>query len=616
MFLCLQVMINNMQFRRGLYIEYDKIIRSIFRSESEVNQKWSRRRGVDKSMNGAEYIVKFLEKKGVDLVFGYPGGVVLFLYDVLGRSSIKHILTRHEQGAIHGADGYARVTGRTGVCLATSGPGATNLVTGIANAHLDSVPILVITGQVGVDSIGRDSFQEADIVGITMPITKHNYLVKELDRLPGVLEEAWNVAREGRPGPVLIDIPKNIFTGTADFPEAVCNLPNRKIPLKNGLTRQLERIAKVLKEAQRPLIFAGGGVISSGAEEALAEFRGYSEIPVVTSLMGKGAIPEEPGGSLGMVGMHGRPAANLALSQCDVLLALGARFSDRVTGNPQNFLPETCIIHVDIDPAELSKNVHADFPVVSDVQTFLKLLLQRLKEENSKPTIQPWLTQINSWEKEFTLSYQQGSLLKPQEIIKEVARQAVNEPIVVTDVGQHQMFTAQYYPVKGKRNFVTSGGLGTMGFGLPAAMGAAFGRPGETVVLFTGDGGFQMTVQELAVMAQYQLPVKVFILNNSCLGMVRQWQELFFKGHYAHSLFTSGPNFVKLAEAYGVKGLQIAKSEDLKVVVQEAFSYPGPVVVECIVDQKENVLPIIPPGGKPNEMLGRWHGEAHVSRLS
>lgn len=567
-------------------------------------------------MNGAEYIIQFLEKKGVDLVFGYPGGAVLALYDALGRSSIKHILTRHEQGAIHGADGYARVTGKTGVCFATSGPGATNLITGIANAYLDSAPILVITGQVGVDSIGRDSFQEADIVGITMPIVKHNYLVKSLYDLPAVLEEAWNVAQRGRPGPVLIDVPKNVFAGVADFPEAVFTPPNRKIPLKNSLEKQIERAVAALREAQKPLILAGGGVVASGAEDLLAEFRKHTKIPVVNTLMGKGAVPEELGGSLGMVGMHGKPAANLALSGCDVLLALGVRFSDRVTGNPQNFLPATCIIHVDIDPAELSKNVHTEIPVVSDVQKFLTLLLSRLKEEGFKPRCGPWLAQVDAWVKQYPLHFETGDLLKPQQIINEVAKQVTGAPVVVTDVGQHQMFVAQFFPVQGKRNFITSGGLGTMGFGLPAAMGAAFGRPGEQVVLFTGDGGFQMTVQELAVMAQYQLPVKAFIINNSCLGMVRQWQELFFKEHYAHSLFSCGPDFVKLAEAYGVKGLRLAQPAELAGTIREALQHSGPVVVDCLVDQGENVLPIIPPGGQPNEMLGRWRGEAHVSRIS
>ena len=566
-------------------------------------------------MNGAEYIVKFLEQKGVDLVFGYPGGVVLFLYDVLDRSTkIKHILTRHEQGAIHAADGYARATGKTGVCFATSGPGATNLVTGLANAYLDSVPIVAITGQVQVDSIGRDSFQEADIVGITMPIVKHNYLVKELANLPEVLEEAWQVAREGRPGPVLIDIPKNLFSDVLDFPQVTVSTRKQKVPLKNGLAKQLGRITETLKKAQKPLVFAGGGVVSSGAWEELEKFTIITGIPVVTSLMGKGAVPEKDGSSLGMIGMHGKPVANLALSNCDVLVAIGTRFSDRVTGNPQHFLTDTCIIHVDIDPAELYKNVRVDIPVVSDAKNFLQMLLQTLHEEKISLSFTSWRQQINSWFEKYPLNFIQGDLVKPQEVIMEVAEQA-QQPIVVTDVGQHQMFVAQYYPILGRRNFITSGGLGTMGFGLPAAIGAAFSRPGEMVVLFVGDGGFQMTVQELAVMAQYQLPVKVFLMNNSCLGMVRQWQELFYKGHYAQSVFTEGPDFVKLVEAYGIKAWQIRKPEETKTMVSEALQHPGPVVVECLLDPQENVLPIIPPGGKPSEMLGRWHGEAHISRI-
>ena len=567
-------------------------------------------------MNGAEYIVKFLENKGVDLVFGYPGGAVLFLYDVLDRSTkIKHILTRHEQGAIHAADGYARVTGKTGVCFATSGPGATNLVTGLANAYLDSVPIVAITGQVGVDSIGRDSFQEADIVGITMPIIKHNYLVKELIHLPEVLEEAWQVAKEGRPGPVLIDIPKNLFSDVIDSPEITVSTRNYKVPCKNGVAKQMERITETLKKAQRPLVFAGGGVVTAEAWEELEEFTQFTGIPVVTSLMGKGVITEKEGGSLGMIGMHGKPVANLALSKCDVLVAIGTRFSDRVTGNPQHFLQDTCIIHVDIDPAELYKNVRIDLPVVSDAKKFLRMLLQNLHEKKINLSFASWWQQINSWHQEYPLDFFSSDLVKPQEVIREVAEQAEKQPIVVTDVGQHQMFVAQYYPIQGRRSFLTSGGLGTMGFGLPAAVGAAFGRPGETVVLFVGDGGFQMTVQELAVLAQYQLPVKVFMINNSCLGMVRQWQELFYKGHYAQSVFSSGPNYVKLVEAYGVKALQIKSPAETKSIVQEALQYKGPVVVECLVDPDEIVLPIIPPGGKPNEMLGRWHGEAHISRI-
>ncbi len=568
-------------------------------------------------MNGAQYIVKFLEEKGVDLVFGYPGGQVIFLYDVLCRSQkIKHILTRHEQGAVHAADGYARVTGRPGVCIATSGPGATNLVTGIANAYLDSVPLIAITGQVGLSSIGRDSFQEADIMGITMPITKHSYMIKELDKLPSVLEEAWYVATTGRTGPVLIDVPRDIFMGEVDFSRYPVKLATRKRPLKNGLKEQLTKVFKAMTNAQRPLILAGGGVVSGDAAALLKKLLEYTGFPLVTTLMGKGAVAETDPQVLGMVGMHGKPAANLALSSCDLLIALGVRFSDRVTGRPEGFIPQATIIHVDIDPAELRKNIATEIPVVCDLKVFISELLKKLEEEKAAFSIGEWLEEIRIWQKDYPLHYQQDNSLKPQQIIEEVARQAGGEVIVTTDVGQHQMFTAQYYPISGRRNFLTSGGLGTMGFGLPAAMGAAFGRPREKVILFTGDGSFQMCIQELATIAQHNLPVKIFVLDNSCLGMVRQWQELFYEKHYASTIFENNPDFVKLAEAYGIKGIRVKAWDDLPLAVRQALEAEGPVIVHCLVDQAENVLPIVPPGGKPNEMLGRWRGETHISRIS
>jgi len=566
-------------------------------------------------LNGAEFLVKFFENKGVEYIFGYPGGKVIFLYDVLGKSSLKHILTRHEQGAVHAADGYARVTGKTGVCFATSGPGATNLVTGLANAYLDSVPLIAITGQVGLADIGRDSFQEADIMGITMPITKHSYMVKEIELLPAVLEEAWNVAITGRPGPVLIDIPVDVFTGSVDFPSVPQRIITRKGPAKNGLEEQINKVIAALNQSKKPLLLLGGGVVASRAWQQLKDFVEYSGIPVTTTLMGKGVIAENQKNVLGMVGMHGIPAANLALNSCDLLIGIGVRFSDRVTGKPQNFLPNTPIVHVDIDPAELCKNIDANIPIVCDAGKFLTELLLGLKQRKVCLQLDEWYSQISDFQQKYPLIYEKGTTLKPQFIIEETARIAGEKAVVVTDVGQHQMFVAQHYPLGGTRNFVTSGGLGTMGFGLPAAVGAAFGRPGENVLLFSGDGSIQMNIQELATVAYNKLPVKIFILNNSCLGMVRQWQELFYNEHYSQTIFTFNPDFIRLAEAYGIKGLKITKPEEASGVIQQALSTPGPVLIDCIVDQSENVFPIVPPGGGPHEMLGRWQGETHISRI-
>lgn len=566
--------------------------------------------------NGAEYIIDFLEKKGVTVVFGYPGGQALNFYEYLGRSNLKHILVRHEQGAAHAACGYARVTGKPGVCIATSGPGATNLVTGIADAYLDSIPMIAITGQVNLRDIGKDSFQEADITGIVTPITKHGYLLQSLEQLPAVLDEAWQLATTGRPGPVLIDIPKNLFLEKADLNAIHHNhLITRKVAREDHTSEMIPKIIQSLVEAQRPLILAGGGVITAGAWDELAQLVERTNIPVVTTLMGKGAYPETMPLSLGMVGMHGQAAANLAMSHCDVLLCLGTRFSDRVTGNRRKFLEQATLIHVDVDAAELQKNVDVDYPVHRDLKDFFKCIL-------TKPALDqvedhsPWLERIRQWQGKYALCTSfDGALLKPQAVIQSVARVAGPEAVVVTDVGQHQMFVAQNYPINTRRGFITSGGLGTMGFGLPAAMGAAFGRPGKDIILFVGDGGFQMTLQELGTIRENQLPVKIFIMNNHNLGMIRQWQGLFFNQHYFASDLPDYPNFVKLAEAYGIPGLRIAKPEELEETVRKALAMPGAVIIDCQLDPNEYVFPMVPPGCKPQEMLGRWQGETHIRSI-
>lgn len=566
--------------------------------------------------NGAEYIIEFLEKKGVEVVFGYPGGQILNFYHYLGRSNLKHILVRHEQAAAHAACGYARVTGRPGVCIATSGPGATNLVTGIADAYLDSIPLIAITGQVKLQDIGKDSFQEADITGITTPITKHSYLIQDLKQLPGVLDEAWQVATKGRPGPVLIDVPKDLFLEQADMAAIHSHLITRKVAREDNTEKMMPQIVDRLSHAKRPLILAGGGVISAGAWDALANLVERTGIPVVTTLMGKGAYPENLPLALGMVGMHGLAAANLALSHCDVLLCLGTRFSDRVTGNRRNFLEKASIIHVDTDAAELQKNVITDFPVHRDLNDFFKALLGDPKLVRSEAN-EAWLCRIREWQNQYKQpETYPGDVLKPQALIRSVARLADPRSVVVTDVGQHQMFVAQHYPIVQRRGFLTSGGLGTMGFGLPAAMGAAFGRPGEPVILFVGDGGFQMTLQELATIREHRLPIKIFIMNNGNLGMIRQWQGLFFEQHYVASDLPAFPDFVKLAEAYDIPAFRITTPKELEEKVRQVLETQGPVLADCWIDTNEFVFPMIPPGGKPQDMIGRWQDETHIRCIS
>ncbi|GAV22463.1 biosynthetic-type acetolactate synthase large subunit [Carboxydothermus pertinax] len=550
-------------------------------------------------LTGAQILIKVLEDLGVDTVFGYPGGAVLPIYDALYDSKITHYLTRHEQGAAHAADGYARASGRVGVCFATSGPGATNLVTGLATAYMDSVPVVAITGQVATFLLGRDSFQEADITGITMPITKHNYLVKDPGEIAQTVVEAFYIARTGRPGPVLIDIPKDVSAAKAHykFLEKV-ELPGYK-PVLTPREEEIKKAAALINDSERPVVFTGGGVINAGAEQLLLQLAEKINAPVVASLMGLGGFPGNHPLFLGMLGMHGTKPANYAVSECDLLLAVGVRFDDRVTGDVKSFAPKAKIIHLDIDPAEINKNVRVEVPLVGDVKNSLQLLLGMIEEK--KP--EKWLEFVDELKEKYPLTYNQECGLKPQKVIEILYQQTGGEAIIVTDVGQNQMWAAQYYKFNTPRSFISSGGLGTMGFGLPAGIGAQVARPDRQVVVVTGDGGIQMNSQELMTVAAYNIPIKVIILNNGYLGMVRQWQELFHQRRYSHTELVN-PEFVKLAEAYGIFGVRIKKEDNLEEKLWEVLKHPGPVVADIWVDREENVFPMVPPGGAINKMLG------------
>lgn len=553
----------------------------------------------DMKLSGAEILVKSLEAEGVDTIFGYPGGVVLPIYDALYDADIRHILTRHEQGAAHAADGYARATGRPGVCLATSGPGATNLVTGIANAYMDSVPLVAITGQVPQALLGRDSFQEADITGITMPITKHNYLVREPSELAQVVKEAFHIATTGRPGPVLIDIPRDVSGTKTEYKEpGEINMQGYKL-VPDGDPQQVMMAAAAIAKSERPLIYAGGGVIISGAHEELLQLAEMLVAPVCTTLMGLGSFPEIHPLSLGMLGMHGTKYANFAVCECDLLIAVGARFDDRVTGKLETFAPEAKIIHIDIDPAEIGKNVRVDIPVAGDVKKVLGQMIDILQPRLGEA----WREKILAWKKEYPLSYCEKSGLKPQSIIREIYNQTKGEARITTEVGQHQMWAAQYYTFTKPRSFISSGGLGTMGYGFPAAIGVQVGCPDELVFDIAGDGSIQMNIQELCTAVNYELPVNVAILNNGYLGMVRQWQELFFNRRYSHSELIN-PNFVKLAEAYGAEGIRVTKQAEVAPAIEQAIKSSKPVMLDFVVDREENVLPMVPPGESLNRMLG------------
>lgn len=555
----------------------------------------------DKIYTGSEILLRSLVAEGVDIIFGYPGGAVLPIYDSLYDGHVRHLLARHEQGAIHAADGYARATGKPGVVMATSGPGATNLVTGIATAMMDSIPLICITGNVPQNLLGTDAFQEADITGITMPITKHNYLVRSLEELPTVVKEAFIIATTGRPGPVLIDIPKDVSQakGTFSYPETV-EIRGLKQPA-TPTEVQINRLQQVIGQAKRPVILAGGGVVRANAQSELIEFAEKSNIPVTTTLMGLGGFPSRHELWLGMPGMHGTYAANHALLECDLLIGIGARFDDRVTmGRIDKFATGAKIVHIDIDPAEIDKNVHTYIPVVGDVKTVLTAANENVKAADSAS----WLDTCAAWKAQYPLTYRDHEdQLKPQWVIEHLDQTTEGKAIVSTDVGQHQMWVAQYYLFSDPRSLLSSGGLGTMGFGFPAAIGAQLASPDRTVIAVTGDGGFQMTAQELAVVALDNIPVKVAIINNQCLGMVRQWQEVFYKQRYSEVDLTGSPDFVKLAEAYGVKAWRAKTKAEAEVAWQEALQHPGPAVVDFWVTPEENVYPMVAPGTGLDEMM-------------
>lgn len=550
-------------------------------------------------LSGAEILLKSIEAEGVDTIFGYPGGMALPIYDALYDSGIRHILGRHEQGVAHAADGYARATGRPGVCLATSGPGATNLVTGLANAFMDSIPIVAITGQVTRPSLGRDSFQEADITGITMPITKHNFLVKEPAELARTVKEAFYIATTGRPGPVLIDVPSDVSLSQIDYePPYEINLPGYK-PAPDTDARQVIKAAEAIADARRPLIYAGGGVIISGAHNELLRLAETLAAPVTCTLMGMGGFPGSHPLFLGMLGMHGTKYANFAVSECDLLIAVGARFDNRVTGKLETFAPKAKIIHIDIDPAEIGKNVKVDIPIEGDVKAVLDQLLAVLRPNLAEA----WRDKINAWKREYPLKYCYSGNIKPQYVIEEIYNITGGNARITTEVGQHQMWAAQYYSFSKPRSFITSGGLGTMGFGLPAAIGVQVGCPDEVVFDIAGDGSIQMNIQELCTAVNYDLPINVAILNNGYLGLVRQWQEMFYNRRYSHSELRN-PDFVKLADAYGAVGIRVTRKEELAPALQRAIQLKKPVMLDIIVDKEDNVLPIVPPGGSLDKMLG------------
>lgn len=537
-----------------------------------------------------------------------PGGVLIGIYDALYDSDINHILTRHEQGAAHAADGYARSTGKVGVCMATSGPGATNLVTGIATAYMDSVPMVVFTGQVPTAAIGNDAFQEADIVGITRPIVKHNYLVQDISELATTIKEAFHIASTGRPGPVLVDIPKDVIHAQYEFsyPEEV-NIPGYR-PTTKGHPGQIKKFVQLVKQARRPLFYVGGGVKASNAAEELRTIAEKLHIPVTETLMGLGSVGGYNKLFIGMLGMHGCYAANTAISECDLVIAVGARFDDRVTGKLDEFAKDATVIHIDIDPSSISKSVFAHHPIVGDVKEVLQDILQELEKHDVKEIASghdDWVEQIQQWQRQYPLTYvPSDEVIKPQFVLETLSDMIKErDAIITTEVGQHQMWAAQFIKHRDARRFVTSGGLGTMGFGFPAAVGAAFGNPDSIVIDVAGDGSIQMNIQEMIVAVQFKLNVKILILNNGFLGMVRQWQQLFFNRRYSSTNIEFQPDFVKLGEAYGATGLRTSKPSEVAGVLEKMLNTPGPVIVDMVIDREENVMPMVPAGASVRDMI-------------
>jgi len=553
------------------------------------------------TMTGSQIFLESLIKEGITHIFGFPGATILGIYDLLLDSPIQHILVRHEQGAVHAADGYARASGRPGVCMTTSGPGATNIVTGLATAYMDSIPLVAFTGQVPTSMIGNDAFQEADIVGITRSITKHNYLVRDVKDLARTIKEAFHIATTGRQGPVLVDLPKDVLLDKCsfDYPKEV-ELRGYK-PTFQGHPKQIAMAAKLINEAKRPVVYAGGGVIASGASEELSRLVDTGRIPITTTLLGLGGISGLNPHFLGMVGMHGTKYANLAVTECDLLIAIGARFDDRVTGRLDKFAPNATYIHIDIDPTAISKNIRVQVPIVGDAKAILTALNEGIQPVDRSA----WLERIGTWKREFPLTFEcSDTIIKPQSVVKEICDLTKDRATVIaTEVGQHQMWVAHYYTFTKPRTFISSGGLGTMGFGFPAAIGAQLSRPDALVIDVAGDGSFQMVSHELATAVQYNVPVNVVIFNNQYLGMVRQWQDLFMKKRYSGTCLECSPDFVKLAEAYGAVGLRAERPDELRPVLEEAFATNKPVVVDVRVAREENVFPMVPAGAGIEEMI-------------